>query len=47
MSQQSAATLARITCVVLAAMVTNAASGMAQDRGAAALAKVPVTTASA
>ena len=47
MSQQSAATLARLACVVLAAMVTNVASGMAQDRGAAALAKVPVTTASA
>lgn len=47
MSQQSAATLARLTCVVLAAMVTNVTSGMAQDRGAAGLAKVPVTTASA
>jgi tetratricopeptide (TPR) repeat protein len=33
--------------MALAAMVTNAATAAAQDRGAAALAKVPVTTASA
>jgi tetratricopeptide (TPR) repeat protein len=46
MSQRSAASLARLTCLALAAMVTNVASGAAQDRGAAALAKVPVTTAS-
>ncbi len=47
MSQRSAASLARLTCLALAAMVTNVTSGMAQDRGAAGLAKVPVTTASA
>jgi tetratricopeptide (TPR) repeat protein len=47
MSQRSAASLARLTCVALAAMVTNVTTGAGQDRGAAALAKVPVTTASA
>ena len=47
MSQRSAASLARLTCLALAAMVTNAESGIAQDRGAAELAKVPVTTISA
>lgn len=47
MSQRSAASLARLTCLALAAMVTNVERGGAQDRGAAALAKVPVTTASA
>jgi tetratricopeptide (TPR) repeat protein len=47
MSQRSAASLARLTCVALAAMVTNAATTAAQDRAAAGLAKVPVTTVSA
>ncbi len=47
MSQRSAASLARLTCVALAAMLTNVAAGAAQDRGAAGLAKVPVTTTSA
>src|SRR5688572_32191039 len=47
MSQRSAASLARLTCFALAAMVTNVTTGAAQDRGAAGLAKVPVTTASA
>jgi tetratricopeptide (TPR) repeat protein len=46
MSQRPAAALARLTCLALAAMVTNVPSGIAQDRGAAALAKVPVTTVS-
>ena len=47
MSQRSAASLARLTCLALTAMLTNVAMGAAQDRGAAALAKVPVTTTSA
>ena len=47
MSQQSSASLARFTCLALATMVMNVGPGAAQDRGAAALAKVPVTTASA
>src|SRR5687767_5576937 len=47
MSQRSAASLARLTCLALAAMVTNVPTGAAQDRGAARLAKVLVTTASA
>ena len=47
MSQRSAASLARLTYLALAAMVTNVAPATAQDRGAAGLAKVPVTTASA
>ena len=46
MSQRSAPALARLACLALAATVTNVPSGMAQDRGAAALSKVPVTTAS-
>ena len=46
MSQLSAASLARLACLALAAMVTIVATGAAQDRGAAGLAKVPVTTAS-
>ena len=47
MSQRSAASLARLTCLALAATLTNVATAAAQDRGAAGLAKVPVTTASA
>ena len=47
MSQRSAASLARLICLALAAMATNVSTGGAQDRGAAGLAKVPVTTASA
>ena len=47
MSQRSAASLARLACLALAAMVTNVATGAGQDRGAAGLAKVPVTTTSA
>jgi tetratricopeptide (TPR) repeat protein len=47
MSQRLSASPARLTCLVLAAMLTNVAPGTAQDRGAASLAKVPVTTASA
>jgi tetratricopeptide (TPR) repeat protein len=47
MSQRSAASLARLTCLALAAMGTSVGTGMAQDRGGAGLAKVPVTTASA
>jgi tetratricopeptide (TPR) repeat protein len=47
MSQRSAASLARLTCLALTAMLTNVAMGAAQDRGAAALAEVPVTTTSA
>ena len=47
MSQRSAASLARLTCLALAAVVTHVAPGLAQDRGAAGLAKIPVTTASA
>jgi hypothetical protein len=46
MSQRSAASLARLTCLALAAMVTNVPSGVAQDRGAAGLVKIPVTTSS-
>ena len=47
MSQRSAASLARFTCLALATMVMNVGSGVAQDRGAAGLAKVSVTTVSA
>lgn len=47
MSQRSAASLARLTCLALAATVTSTQAVMAQDRGAAAMAKIPVTTASA
>lgn len=47
MAQRSAASLARLTGLALVAMVAHVATGAAQDRGAAALAKVPVTTASA
>ncbi len=47
MSQRSAASLARLTCLALAAVATHVSPGLAQDRGAASLAKVPVTTASA
>jgi tetratricopeptide (TPR) repeat protein len=47
MSQRSATSLARLTCLALTAILTNVAMGAAQDRGAASLAKVPVTTASA
>jgi tetratricopeptide (TPR) repeat protein len=46
MSQRSAASLARLT-LALAAVATHVSPGLAQDRGAATLAKVPVTTASA
>jgi tetratricopeptide (TPR) repeat protein len=46
MSQRSAASLARLTCLALATMITNAGFAAAQDRGAAGLTKVPVTTAS-
>lgn len=47
MSQRSAASLARLTGLALAAMVTSVGSGMAQDRGAAGVVKIPVTTSSA
>jgi tetratricopeptide (TPR) repeat protein len=47
MSQRSAASLARLSCLALAAMVTGVGSGMAQDRGGAGALKVPVTTSSA
>jgi tetratricopeptide (TPR) repeat protein len=47
MSQRSATSLARLTCLALTAILTNVAMGAAQDRGAAALAEVPVTTTSA
>jgi tetratricopeptide (TPR) repeat protein len=47
MSQQSAASLARLACLALAAMVMNTESGAAQDRGGAGLTKIPVTTSSA
>jgi tetratricopeptide (TPR) repeat protein len=47
MSQRSAASLARLTCLALAAMGTNVGTGMAQDRGGAGAVKIPVTTASA
>lgn len=46
MSQRSAASLARLTCLALAATMTST-QAVAQDRGAAAMAKIPVTTASA
>ena len=46
MSQRSVPALARLACFALAATVTNVSSGSAQDRGAAGLVKVPVTTAS-
>ncbi len=46
MSQRSAASLARLGGLALAAMFANVQSGVAQDRGAAGLAKVPVTTGS-
>jgi tetratricopeptide (TPR) repeat protein len=47
MSQRSAASLARLTCLTLATMVTSVGSGTAQDRGAAGVVKIPVTTSSA
>ncbi|HEU4681746.1 MAG TPA: tetratricopeptide repeat protein [Gemmatimonadales bacterium] len=47
MSQRSAASLARLTCLALAAMGTTVGTGMAQDRGGAGAVKIPVTTASA
>jgi tetratricopeptide (TPR) repeat protein len=46
MSQRSAASLARLGGLALAAMLANIESSVAQDRGAAELAKIPVTTAS-
>src|SRR5688572_16585355 len=46
MSQRSVPALARLACFALAATVTTVSSGSAQDRGAAGLVKVPVTTAS-
>jgi tetratricopeptide (TPR) repeat protein len=46
MSQQSAASLARLTALALAAMVTSVGPGLAQDRAAAGAVKVPVTTSS-
>jgi tetratricopeptide (TPR) repeat protein len=46
MSQRSAASLARLGGLALAAMLVNVESGVAQDRGAAELAKIPVTTSS-
>jgi tetratricopeptide (TPR) repeat protein len=47
MSQRSAASHARLAGLALAAMVMQVEPGGAQDRGAAALAKIPVTTSSA
>jgi tetratricopeptide (TPR) repeat protein len=47
MSQRSAASLARLTCLALAAMGTSVGTGLAQDRGGAGVVKIPVTTASA
>ncbi len=47
MSQRSAASLARLSCLALAAMVTSVGSGMAQDRGGAGALKIPVTTSTA
>ena len=47
MSQRSAAPLARLACIALAALVTNIDSGAAQDRAAAGLVKIPVTSLSA
>lgn len=47
MSQRSAAPLARLACLALAAMITNIDSGAGQDRAAAALVKIPVTSSSA
>jgi tetratricopeptide (TPR) repeat protein len=46
MSQQSAASLARLIGVALAAMVSSVGPGLAQDRAAAGAVKVPVTTSS-
>jgi tetratricopeptide (TPR) repeat protein len=46
MSQRSAAALARLACLALAATVTTVGTGVAQDRGAAGALKIPVTTAS-
>jgi tetratricopeptide (TPR) repeat protein len=47
MSQRLAASLARVAALALAAMVAQVESGVAQDRGAASLAKIAVTTTSA
>ncbi len=47
MSQRTAASVARLACLALAAVATNVEPAAAQDRGAAGLAKIPVTTASA
>jgi tetratricopeptide (TPR) repeat protein len=47
MSQRSAAAHARLAGLALAAMVMQVEPAGAQDRGAAALAKIPVTTSSA
>jgi tetratricopeptide (TPR) repeat protein len=47
MSQRLAASLARFSCLALAAMVTSVGSGMAQDRGGAGALKIPVTTSTA
>jgi tetratricopeptide (TPR) repeat protein len=46
MSQRSAASLARLAGLALAAMVMQVEPGGAQDRGAAGLVKIPVTTSS-
>jgi tetratricopeptide (TPR) repeat protein len=47
MSQRSAASLARLTGLALAAMVVNVGTGTAQDRAGAGVSKIPVSTASA
>jgi tetratricopeptide (TPR) repeat protein len=47
MSQRSAASLARLTGLALALTMAGRPQAAAQDRGAAAMAKIPVTTASA
>ncbi len=47
MSQRSAASLVRLAGLGVAAMVVSAQAAVSQDRGAAGLAKIPVTTASA
>jgi tetratricopeptide (TPR) repeat protein len=46
MSQRSAASRARLTRLALAAMMTSVGTAMAQDRGGAGAAKVPVSTSS-
>jgi tetratricopeptide (TPR) repeat protein len=46
MSQRSAASLVRLTGLALAATVTSAEPGTAQDRGGAGVMKIPVTTSS-